>query len=792
MAIFFVFGVWQSQANPQAGANVFTRPLDGGIAISVQALLLNDSDSGQIPIFVGQVDGTSAQGGTIWRTNDWLYYTPPISQVATDSFHYVLSNLVSQTTTGTVTIVAGSNFLSTNILEIALLPGGGKQIQFFGNPGSYFIQSSSNLVAWTNEAARLAWPTNYFQFADTSPPSGRAKFYRTATGARAPVITNYQASGTANVQVDFTLGIEGGADAPYPATVLSLPARGYLFRDDGSILSNTPAGPFGVNGSLHYFEQISGNGSDAVSFQYKLTRPSDGLDSLPAAFEISLAPDVPTLDTPIPNVPENGSAFIQLIATDPDLRYASNHLSYLIVFTTTRGKIYQVNQDGSVNYSQQINDNTFVSNTNNLVFYVPPLYQRGTPFESFTWQVINSFQGASPFQSLPIDVYFVNSPPVAEPGTFSGWLSDNGIQVYPQYSDPDDNLQTLTISKLPARGQLHLIGNATPTGIVSATNNSFSISGDGGGGFIFLPDSETNGLPCIPDAQDYGSPYASFTYVVTDTGGLSATNTCTIDILPLQEPFPYPATPNFTGLLNSTNIPVFLAASNLAADTTFTITALPAHGTLFVLVETTLFPLDSQDLPLELAESTTNFVYVPDPGYYSSRDGTDSFAYYTLDRYAGMTCSTNVSLTVIAPPMLTNTAVPYVTVTLDSSGNLISPGTSTNLVILPGDANPNSLLQMTFSASPIGSPPYGHFTLNSTNGLASLQTNPPVTIEFEGTAAALNAVLTNGVNYYPGASITANTIVATLNDLGATGFGTNVSSVNFHLFYLCSGCGIGH
>jgi hypothetical protein len=193
-----------------------------------------------------------------------------------------------------------------------------------------------------------------------------------------------------------------------------------------------------------------------------------------------------------------------------------------------------------------------------------------------------------------------------------------------------------------------------------------------------------------------------------------------------------------------------------------------------------------------LLAPTTNLVYVPDPGYYSSRDGTDGFAYYTLDRYAEMTCSTNVSLTVIAPPVLTNTAVPYVTVTLDSDGNLISPGTSTNLVILPGDANPNSLLQVTCSTSPIGSPPYGHFTLNSTNGLASLQTNTPVTIQFEGTAAALNAVLTNGVNYYSTSSSTANTMLVTLNDLGATGFGTNVSSVNFHLFYLCSGCGIAH
>ena len=57
------------------------------------------------------------------------------------------------------------------------------------------------------------------------------KYYRAATGVLAPAITNYLGRGIANVQVDFHLGVEGGDATNFPATILSLPATGYLFQD---------------------------------------------------------------------------------------------------------------------------------------------------------------------------------------------------------------------------------------------------------------------------------------------------------------------------------------------------------------------------------------------------------------------------------------------------------------------------------------------------------------------------------------------------------------------------------
>ena len=41
--------------------------------------------------------------------------------VVTDTFHYVLGNLLQQTTTGTVTILAVTNFAATNSLKISTL-----------------------------------------------------------------------------------------------------------------------------------------------------------------------------------------------------------------------------------------------------------------------------------------------------------------------------------------------------------------------------------------------------------------------------------------------------------------------------------------------------------------------------------------------------------------------------------------------------------------------------------------------------------------------------------------------
>jgi len=80
-------GANRAGATPLTGTHVFSRPLDAGVAISVQAILGADSDTALIPLFVGQVDLISSGGGAISRTNDWLYYQPPASPVVTDTFH---------------------------------------------------------------------------------------------------------------------------------------------------------------------------------------------------------------------------------------------------------------------------------------------------------------------------------------------------------------------------------------------------------------------------------------------------------------------------------------------------------------------------------------------------------------------------------------------------------------------------------------------------------------------------------------------------------------------------------
>jgi len=642
-----------------AGTNNFTRPPNGGAAISVQAMTAGDADSTQIPFYVSQVDTSSAQGGVIVRSNDWLYYTPPgqLPKSGVDSFAYVITNLLGNTATGAVSIATDPNYVATNLLTISGLTNNQPALQFFGGVGPYFVQTSTNLQTWLNVAARLAWPTGYFSFNDATPWPGPARFYRAATGASAPVITNYVAAGTANVQVDFALGTEGGVSSPYPATLLTLPPLGSLFQDDGTPITNVPVRVTATNGRLHYFGPINVSGPDSGAFQYKITRPADGLDSLPATFRFSLAADIPTLLPQFVSVPEwGGSTNIQILAADPDLVYSSNHLQVLIDFAPTLGKLYQVNADGTPNLHEQIADSTFVSNASNLVYYVPPGGQPPGLFESFAVQAINSFGLSSELTYVVISIFFVDSAPVAEPATMTGSTDDTELGGPLPYSDFDRNLATISFPTLPARGQLYFSDQQVPypppaADLVSTPGQIFVCDPSQSGVATFIIDSHTNGFPCIPDFYDYGNNYASFTYIVTDADGESATNSITINVTQ-GTPFPVPSGPtNYSGEVDFP-ITIDLSATNQDGSpinfgpiTSFWLDTLPAHGQLSIQGYP-ITGLPPQYLPIALP--LLELVYTPDEGYVSPPGNPDRFFYHTEDLKAAM-CPIPITLTIEQP-----------------------------------------------------------------------------------------------------------------------------------------------
>ena len=778
-----ILGWSRSLATPVAGFQAFYRPVHGGVAISVQAILGADSDTALVPIFVGSFDPISAQGAVISRTNDWLYYQPATNAPIIDSFRYVLTNLLQQSTTGTIEVIGAANLPSTNNLTITNLGSVGKLIAFSGAVGSYNLLSSSNLQSWQNLAARLAWPTGSFNFLDAGANSQTSpRFYRAATGALAPAITNFQAQGTANVQVDFELGVEGGALTPYPATIESLPALGYLFQDDGSVLSNTPATITGANGSLHYFGPPNGSGSNYASFNYKITRPADGLDSLPANFQISLGDDTPIITYGTNrNFPEDIGGFLQLTASDPDLRYSSNRLFFQVIFSPVIGKLYQVNADGTANTNQPINDFTPVSDTNGWVYYQPPPLRYGAPFDSITVQAANSFGDTSEAIELPFDVYFVNHPPVAYPLVVDGTVDNEPLNAILPADDVDGNLTNLCFPVLPARGQIYVsFRGPFPDFPVTATNNCVQV-GNNPIYIVFYSDSATNGIPCYPDNSDVGSPYAEATYVITDAGDSSSTNVIVFNVGPSSVPFSIPAGPfAYTNLIN-TSIPISFAMTNPAGAVTtsqvdVTLESLPQHGSLYlgshpITLTPTILPQDP------------SILYVPNPGYYSSRDGLDSFTYQSdVSPYFSF-CNVGASLDVLAPPIVVATTSSLPFLNLDANGDVVTPAFVNWVAVTPRDAPASALLQVTVAGTTPGSPPYGYFTFNSTNGLGSFQTNGPVSVQFQGTAAAINTALAAGFKYYSTTSSEASHINVTLSDLGAVGIGTNTSSVSLPVSY---------
>jgi hypothetical protein len=168
---------------PIAGTDELPRYLPNGVKVRIASLLGNDSDAdGHVIRFVS-FSATSANGGTITRDADWLYYTAPVGFTNDDSFTYAIEDGLGQPVTGLVNIRITEHGGSPN-LKITALDDGSFSIRFDGVPGAeYRIDyledpSSTN---WQTLGSRMADDTGLFEITDTPPPGSPMRVYRSAS-----------------------------------------------------------------------------------------------------------------------------------------------------------------------------------------------------------------------------------------------------------------------------------------------------------------------------------------------------------------------------------------------------------------------------------------------------------------------------------------------------------------------------------------------------------------------------------------------------------------------------------
>src|SRR5439155_3858615 len=113
--------------------------------VRLSTLLANDSDADGDTLSV-IVSSTSANGGSITVSNDWVFYTPAAGFTNTDSFTYTISDSRGGSATATVTVAIKVDNDPGQNLTIADLGGGQFRIRGSGIPGrTYRLQYTDEL-----------------------------------------------------------------------------------------------------------------------------------------------------------------------------------------------------------------------------------------------------------------------------------------------------------------------------------------------------------------------------------------------------------------------------------------------------------------------------------------------------------------------------------------------------------------------------------------------------------------------------------------------------------------------
>ncbi len=170
---------------PVPGADAVTRPNLAGVKVPVATLLSNDSDPDRDRMSILSVSTPTAQGGSVSMSGDWVFYTPPAGNPATDSFTYSLSDGRDPPVVCTVTVnVAPADANQTRtIVSITVNGDGTKTIAFAGIPNqAYVVEAATDLLApvWVPIGTGTAGPNGLFQFTDPEASSYPSRFYRTA------------------------------------------------------------------------------------------------------------------------------------------------------------------------------------------------------------------------------------------------------------------------------------------------------------------------------------------------------------------------------------------------------------------------------------------------------------------------------------------------------------------------------------------------------------------------------------------------------------------------------------
>jgi hypothetical protein len=162
---------------PFAPNLVITAAQGQTIQIPFSRILTNVYDADGNSLTITESSEVSADGGWIGVNSNAFVYVPPAGLAAQDRFAYLVEDGRGGSCVGVIII----NFMSTNLLhlDVSNIATTGAALTLAGVPDkTYLIQSSTNLVDWTDLGTATADTMGIIQILDAAAKNFPQRFYR--------------------------------------------------------------------------------------------------------------------------------------------------------------------------------------------------------------------------------------------------------------------------------------------------------------------------------------------------------------------------------------------------------------------------------------------------------------------------------------------------------------------------------------------------------------------------------------------------------------------------------------
>lgn len=171
--------IGQLNEAPSLAPDYFVARPGRPLKVLKSTLLENDFDAEAAPLQFVSISATSVNGVPLSIVGSWVLYDAGPNNRAADSFTYVVTDGIDEST-GIVTL-ANSEIEGVTFNIVLTAQGSDNLLRVFGIPGrSYQIQYTGSLsspITWTNLGAPATAPANgLIQLTDASAPATR--FYR--------------------------------------------------------------------------------------------------------------------------------------------------------------------------------------------------------------------------------------------------------------------------------------------------------------------------------------------------------------------------------------------------------------------------------------------------------------------------------------------------------------------------------------------------------------------------------------------------------------------------------------